>query len=108
MIEGLKFRFSSEDLVKHIKGRIKHHESRIDFYEKQAKEFKENAEEAEIRRGQNSYVRTHEEMKSRVQDHSKRMQFFMDIVDHVIPGETYQFNLRDMQEIEIGGGGSHY
>ena len=103
LIEGLKFEFSGEQLKKQFEKRAEHHAKRVAFFEKQIASFKDEAADAEIRQGQNSFVRTKDAMEEQLRRHEKAVPLFRLLADHVNPKESYLLAIADMQVAEFLG-----
>lgn len=101
MIEGLVVEVKTDDLREHLRVRLAHHTSRAEFYAKQEKEFRENAEDAHIRMGQNTHIQTHNALKESKVRHEKSAQFFKFWVEHIILDETYRFGIDDLRTLEF-------
>jgi len=103
MIEGMKFDFSGEELREQLLKRCAHHKKRAAFYKEQHDAFVREAEDAEIKHGQNTYVQTKKSMADQMQIHEKAVPFFQILADHVVEKETFRLDVKDMNELEFFG-----
>ena len=100
MIEGLKFQMKSADLVKHLASRVEHHSARAASYKKEVANFKENAADSQFKMGQNTIVKTVEELEKQEVFHRMSAKYFKVICDGVIPDDTYIMTKEDLSHIE--------
>lgn len=101
MIEGLKFQMKSVDLVKHLTSRVEYHSTRGGvFYKKEVSNFKENAADSQFKMGQNTIVKTVDELEKQEAFHRMSARYFKVICDGVIPDDTYIMTKEDLAHIE--------
>jgi hypothetical protein len=99
MIEGLKIDVPSAELVEHLETRVRHHRERRTFYETQAASFLEGAEQFAVANVTNDPVHG---LESSAKSHSQREAFFRFLAEHVVEGETYRLDERDLERLEMG------
>lgn len=100
MIQGLCFQMSSDALTKHLQGRVAHHSKRAAFFVEEIKRFKENAADSEIKEGQNTMLRTTEQLGRQQDFHQLAAEYFTALVPLVIPEETYILSKEELDHIE--------
>lgn len=97
MIEGLKFDVTTDELRKHLEAKIEHHRERKDFYDHQAAALqKGNVEAMPYTNGDPVQA-----LQAKGSQHLAKIELFVFLRDHLIPGETYRLEESDLTRLEI-------
>jgi hypothetical protein len=118
MIEGLKFHFTGDDIIKHMQARSKHHAKRASEKEADLPKIKEavealgrdaapNQELSKIYSGDPTQhiKRQLAEHEEKIRDHKKKAFTFDILSRHILEGETYVLTETDLARLEVTAGG---
>jgi hypothetical protein len=112
MIEGLKYHFSSQELVQHMRDRSNYHTGRATEKTAAMPEMKAALEKI---RSQTSPTkmsgkanfsnyqvdRPDDDLEADIQAHKNKALVFRTLADHVVPNETYVLGESDLVRLEI-------
>lgn len=97
MITGLHFDFPSEELKQRLAERIQHHKDRQEFYEKQAGSLQAGGAEAMEYTGGDPV----KALQDKARQHQNRGELFRIFHDHIIPGEVYRLEEKDLLALDL-------
>lgn len=99
MIEGLKIRIPTDELVRHLSVRIIHHHEREAFYLQQRDTMKAGIPEgASYQFTNNNPI---DDCERKAVHHRRRAELFTFISEHLVPAEIYELTENDLTRLEI-------
>ncbi len=102
MIEGIKVQYQTEELRSHLLTRAAHHDQRAAWYHEMAE--KADALPPGLSMN-NSPVQSAKDQETK---HMQRAALFRVMADHLIPSETYQLTVEDLDFLEVLPRGARY
>lgn len=97
MIEGLKFKVTSQELTGMCMKTAKYHEEKAEFYEKAAKVSREA--EIDVTEGRSHYHsggNPADRMEEKARSHRNQIKEFEFMAKHVVAGGTYLLDRHDL------------
>jgi hypothetical protein len=94
MIEGIRIELNTDELCKHLLGRVKFHHDKGQWYANHAQELKDAGSEGKSNDPAAS-------LRQSANTHADREAFFQFIADHLIPNEVYRLSESDFTRLEF-------
>lgn len=96
MIKGITIHIGTDELKEHLLKKVQYHQDKAVFYKNQVGALEGSKED--LSSGSNNPV---DSLANSAKKHIGKSEYYQFIVDHLVPGETYELSENDLTRLEI-------